>query len=639
MITLALFELAARAYFPPSGHSFEEQLRFSPKPRDPSKVVIIGNGESTCQAAPFHTRFTLLDLMVDELKRRAPERTYEKIFLAVGGFNFQKYFDLLRNSLDPLPSLIIVASGHNEFLGKFPGDAVCDERFASLRRLASGSRLYQVVAHRLREQKLAAAPNRNARSLMDLPIACGDEWQATLEEHRNGILALARFCKEHAVPLLIVQGAPNEAGYAPNRSVYHGPANRRDEFLERFSCGDTAMRDNDPAAAREHFEACRAIDPGFAEVSYRLGLIERREGNSYKAKQYFHSAIESDGFPIRILDYQRESFKLAATRYGAFLVDGGAILEARTSDGILDDSTFQDIHHPSAAGYSLIAWAAAQTIFENHLIDFGPFQEVREAAVPAFHRLSQNDWFYAFRDELDWHMIAADLRYDGEERLFYALQYLQMLRQIDGSYVERFLAGSAAESQIQSRLRALEQARPGCHGKKPRNPSTEAYMNLWVIPSRTRFFSFENVPSIDANAVHISGVPSKIVHSFFGVVADGKGTLGEPIQVEGKIHSHGFAFHPSDRWPAEAAFDIEGKFTQFHAFVAINDTGSTRSSAACQVIVDNVSRVSIPPITWNHRMEEVRADVRNGKELRLLCDNGGDGGHSDNIVWIDPELG
>ena len=113
---------------------------------------------------------------------------------------------------------------------------------------------------------------------------------------------------------------------------------------------------------------------------------------------------------------------------------------------------------------------------------------------------------------------------------------------------------------------------------------------------------------------------------------NGVSISGSPITIAGRKFTQGLGTHA----PGEIVFDLTGKnHKRFKAFVGVDDGGGTAGSVSFTVLLDGRAAFESGVMKHGDAAREIRLDIEGVKELKLICDNGGDGVQHDWADWAE----
>lgn len=356
-----------------------------PAAKPPCGFRIFCFGGSTVYGHPYTGETAFPKWLELELTSSDPSRQWQAI--NCGGISYASYriAPLVREVLRYQPDLIIVATGHNEFLE--------DRTYHSLKtRPASWSwlqrkiySLHTVTLARqgLRRGTLAAnppdaanggeaelAPHVNAR----LDYASGyasyrrDEvwWQNVRAQYDESVRQIVADCRAARVPLLLIRLGSNLRDCPPYKSEHRAglaPGVEAD-WQAAFDLA-TAAEKSDPARALLYYQEAMAIDGEHALLNFRIARLLDRMGRAPEALPYFQKAKDSDICPLRITSPLEHALRRIASETDTPLVDAASLIAARSPDGIPGNDWYLDHVHLTIGGHQSIARALATLLRER----------------------------------------------------------------------------------------------------------------------------------------------------------------------------------------------------------------------------------------------------------------------------------
>ncbi|MFO7904970.1 MAG: GDSL-type esterase/lipase family protein [Planctomycetota bacterium] len=385
-----------------------------PSPKPPGTYRIFCLGGSTVQGRPFAKETSFTTWLELALREADPSRRWEVV--NCGGISYASYrlVPILQECLDYEPDLVIVCTGHNEFLEDRTYGAVRDRPgvLAKPHHYLARLRIYHVYRQLLRKLTERSEP-------LPAPATLGSEVDALLD-YRNGIEAyhrdpawragvirhyefnlarMACIARHAGVPLVFVLPPSNLADTPPFKSEHRADLTKQErarieELLEE-------ARAQPPAARQKAIALCKAaseLDPRHAGLHFHLGKLHELQGQFDQARREFHAARDEDVCPLRILQPMEESLREVARAWSVPLLDAHQLLESRTQHGILDNSILVDHIHPSVKGHKRIGLALVETLETMGIIE--PASDWRADAQQTFQQhLDSLSTFYFFRGQ------------------------------------------------------------------------------------------------------------------------------------------------------------------------------------------------------------------------------------------------
>ena len=152
-----------------------------------------------------------------------------------------------------------------------------------------------------------------------------------------------------------------------------------------------------------------------------------------EAYEQYVAARDLDGFPMRCLSALQQVYFDIAESHDCILVDGQALFHAIGPHGLLDDTLFNDVMHPSLRGHIALATAILDALHER-----GKFGWPREVPTPtidpfrcaAHFGLHSSDWKVVCGWGESFYGAAANLRHDPTQRRAKEAAYKDARRRI-----------------------------------------------------------------------------------------------------------------------------------------------------------------------------------------------------------------
>lgn len=334
-------------------------------------------GGSTVQGRPYEPdtsfgRWLELELQACD-RSQAPHRVVN-----CGGLSYASYRlrPILQEVLEYSPDLIVIATGHNEFLE--------DRTYHSLKSRSAMSAWLQDRAYASRTVTLARSLFRN-KSDRDLdgfgrPILAGDvearldqrsgyasyhwdeQWRRQVIEHfEHSVRTMIEMCRRADVPLILVNLGANLRDCPPFKSEHPPGLNPRDERTWQVAFESaTKLEEDDLSSALEQYQIAEAIDDQYALLAYRMARCFDRLDQIADARRYYRKARNLDVCPLRILDEMEARLRRLADETETPLVNARRLLEEHSPDGIPGYDAYLDHVHPTVQGHQWIAQAIAR---------------------------------------------------------------------------------------------------------------------------------------------------------------------------------------------------------------------------------------------------------------------------------------
>ncbi len=432
------------------------RLDFWPAPIEAAEkraeLVVIGG--SSALGCPYEDWLSVGAIVERTLADVLPDRRVRVRVLAERGAALEAQHQKLAQ-LRERPDVVIVYSGHNEFLARFSLEARTyyydDERtdsraWALLEHAGGVSALIRLARENLERIRVGIIPARSFGSLertIGRPAATAVETRAVYADFERRLEAIARDCARLHCAVIFVIPPGNDAA-DPNQSCALPATTQRERAsLYKKLLELRALEIAAPDLAIVGYQAMLKKQPTLAIAHHRLGRLFDRNGAIPEANQHYRLARDLDGLPLRCVTPLEEAYRRVATRYPGTveLIDGPDLLRSASRRGILDDELFHDLVHPTLSGHVLLANAVLVALRGRGLWDWPestPVPAIDAAwAARTFH-LDAAAWSTVCRRSAAQYEMIGFFTPDPSERMSKRDRYLEGIRRIqDGELPSR----------------------------------------------------------------------------------------------------------------------------------------------------------------------------------------------------------
>lgn len=352
------------------------------KPSGAYRIFTVGG--STTYGHPWRDPVSYSGWLRELLPAADPSRTWEVI--NAGGISYASYREakLVEEIADYQPDLILVYSGHNEFLEErtYRKAAAIPGPLRTLSALLDRTRTYTVMRLALRGAKSGGGdaqpggpaapdgkPNLSAEVDDVLARTIGPETYSRDDALRAGVLdhyrlsleRMAALAKSAGARVLFLTTPGNERDCSPFKSEPTPGIRPEDRaaVITALSRADSLEAAGRHAELHAMLDSLVPRDPRNAGLLYRAGKAALAAGRHAEAKRLLVRALDEDVCPLRALPSMRDAVLDVARRTGSEVVDVAASLEAKTRDrlghDILGEPEFVDHVHLSIDEYRAIA--------------------------------------------------------------------------------------------------------------------------------------------------------------------------------------------------------------------------------------------------------------------------------------------
>jgi len=364
--------------------TFGVQRFAATKSDDTFRVFCLGG--STVRGRPYDVDTAFARWL--EIELNGCRGTPKAEVINCGGVSYASYrlMPIVEEALEHDADLVVVATGHNEFLE--------DRTYRDLKSRSPARQWLEGHAYSLRSITLArrllrgdeAANGTEVDGEVDGKTILPDEVDAILDQesgyasyHRDDawrkdvvahyeqtLRAMVAACRAAGVPILFVELGENLRDCPPFKSEHPADFSFEDDlaFNVAFDAAEKAeLRDLDEAL--EQYRKAESLDSDYALLAYHIARVLDRQGKSTEAAAYYLKAKDLDVCPLRMLEATHASLARVAAETGTPLVEARRRLEDLSPDRIPGYDWYLDHVHPTIGGHQQIAQAISATIVEQ----------------------------------------------------------------------------------------------------------------------------------------------------------------------------------------------------------------------------------------------------------------------------------
>lgn len=388
------------------------------KPADGYRVFCLGG--STVRGRPYQTDTAFARWLELELATCDPTKKYEVV--NCGGLSYASY--RLRVMLDEVlqydPDLIVVATGHNEFLEDRTYHAIksrsklrawVEDRANQLRIVTTTKDLLGRATPTTKSESGKVVLGDTVETRLDDPGGYGtyhrdEAWQQDVITHFEiSVRAMIERCKEAGVPLILVRLGSNLRDTAPFKSEHPAELSLDEENAWQLAFEEATLLEQSSAEkALQAYQRAEQIDDTYALLLFRMARVLDRLGRYEDAATYYQKARDHDVCPLRMLTAMSQKFAAMAEETQTPWVDAESLLAAMSDQQIPGSDVYTDHVHPTIPGHQRIATQLATIMRENQFVDDVPawtVEQRRNAYREYFQSLGINYWVDA-RERVQW---------------------------------------------------------------------------------------------------------------------------------------------------------------------------------------------------------------------------------------------
>ena len=390
-----------------NGRTFNDQSFLREKPANGYRIFTLGG--SSAFGFPWGGDAAFAAISGDVLAARHPDRVVEVVNAAGTSYAMHRLNLIADEVLEYAPDLLVIYSGHNEFIEPAFYEAL-KNRGRVHQNLEAGlarTRLYSAL-RRLRDRLATPKPAAPTHGLGvevrrdETGLYTPAQKQRVVEDFRRGLERLVSRASARKVPVLLMTVPANLSRWAPEASILgrKGDGNAAPGWAAAFSGAREAIGRRDLEAAVPLLERAAQLEPGHPETLFLLASAYEMTGRVEAAAEYYARACDADASPIRRTSEINDAIRAVAKAHSLPLIDADAIFRAASPGGLIGFDWIEDYVHPTQRGHALLAFHLSRVI--EGLSVFGPnikplswssFQEIytrREISVPD----DNATWFY-----------------------------------------------------------------------------------------------------------------------------------------------------------------------------------------------------------------------------------------------------
>ncbi len=384
----------------------------SPKPANTFRIFCFGG--STTYGRPFDGRTSFSRWLQDLLNASEPEAVFEVI--NAGGISYASYriVPLIKEALQYQPDLVIIYTGHNEFLERrtYAGLFSQGAGLITIRSVLENLYIYQALK-RVIEPLLPAGPtdagnergrrgttmdgsggsNRSASStgksiLKDDVTAILDRSAGLDRYHRDekfargviqhfarNIETMIYVCKRAGIPVIMVEPASNLKDFSPFKSEHRKDltSSEKSELDGKIEQAAKLVRQGRYEESLGGLDEAIKKDPLYAAAYFRRGKAMLGMGRYAQARNDFVKARDLDVCPLRCITQLEEKIRHISEKEHVPLIRfQHALVKANNGKDAASDlpgnESFLDHVHPTVEGHQLLAELIMDEMIRTRLV-------------------------------------------------------------------------------------------------------------------------------------------------------------------------------------------------------------------------------------------------------------------------------
>ncbi len=384
--------------------------------KPPSTFRVFALGGSTTQGEPYSTETAFPEFLRLNLQAAVGSDIKVEV-INCGGLSYASYrvLAILREILNYDPDLIVLYTGHNEFLEHrtyvdFREPTLKNRLISQLVNLRTVqlARSFVGTPQSVRSESRPSGEEQQQQTRLKSEVDALLDYQGGLADYQRGdawfepIPAHFRWNLEQMivacrakVPLILIKPVANLLDCPPMK--YEVDPKLSTDEQQAFENHWALARDpaTDAESRAQNLELALTIDPEHAGANYLLGMQQADADQWEQARESFRRAKDFDVCPLRAPTSIAESITELAEKNGLPLLDAEALFSDRSEHGIVGNRWLVDHIHPNLDGHLLLGEEIAQLCIK-HAIIAEPAEdwETRRAALYEAHLRSLSEAYF-----------------------------------------------------------------------------------------------------------------------------------------------------------------------------------------------------------------------------------------------------
>ena len=341
----------------------------------PGVYRIVFLGASTTRGFPFEGRTINYARFLDLILRDVlPGRKVEVINAGYDALSSFGVLDLARSLVPYSPDLVVIYTGHNEFIGHFGVNSTVNlgqNRWVTdLVMRLHNSRLFLAGELIALQFQSAGRPGARADGRVNLFREMLSRkrltWDAALharalKNYRENLKKLVQLGREQGAGVVLMTPVSNLRDFPPLRSQIPDDLSEtlRRALKKHLEAGRRAVSRQDWPLARQALVSALSLAPDHALAHFLLGRVLEHDGRKGLASGEYRRARDEDRVHLRACSEMQEAVRQIGREAGALVLDLDRRFERNFDEGWTGSRVFLEHVHPNINGHLLMADALA----------------------------------------------------------------------------------------------------------------------------------------------------------------------------------------------------------------------------------------------------------------------------------------
>jgi tetratricopeptide (TPR) repeat protein len=339
-------------------------------------------GGSTTRGFPFTKRTIsysgfLQNILTDVL----PNHNIEIINAGYDALSSFAVLDIFKRVINHNPDLIIVYTGHNEFIGHFGPNSTVNlgkNRFLIKSIIfLQNSKLFlltKLAVFKIKSllKKNNSEPVNLFRAMLKKSKVSWDKYDHELTEtnYRLNLTEMATLARDKKIQLVFSSLASNFSNFEPLRSEISSPTQDHSKQKIKMLLSQTKihLKEKSFEKAIQLNKKAIDIDSNYAKSHYQIGKTYLAAAQLSKAKTHFKLARDLDKLHLRSCSKLNSIIHKIGLEQKIPVIDMEESLKVNSKNGMLGENFFLEHVHPNINGHLLMGETIARFIFRHDIL-------------------------------------------------------------------------------------------------------------------------------------------------------------------------------------------------------------------------------------------------------------------------------
>ena len=343
---------------------------------------IFSLGASTTRGFPFTKRtISYSGFLGNILADVIPDKKVEIINAGYDALSSFAVLDIFKKTIKYDPDLIIVYTGHNEFIGHFGTSSTVNigknrlliESIISLQnsKLFLLNKLAFFKINSFFRKKSTAPVNLFQTMLRKSKVTWTEsDHELTEKNYRLNLTEMANLAQKNGIRLIFSSLTSNLSDFSPIKPEFDNSTSIQSQKKIRslLSKGISFMNENKTEEAIQTNKKALELDINFAESHYNLGKAYETASNYELAQSHFELARDFDKLHLRSCTKLNNIIEEVGKKFNVPVVDMEKSIRTYNKNKPLGNNFFLEHVHPNINGHLVMGETIARFLFRHDIL-------------------------------------------------------------------------------------------------------------------------------------------------------------------------------------------------------------------------------------------------------------------------------